>query len=98
MLDSQIVAQKKHDKPIKITDIAINKVPCAHVSGFTGEQNTFIQERHKEILKTARELCEKYRNDEMEAIILVNAHTWKYWVVEGKEAGNADIADNTDAK
>ncbi len=98
MLDSQIVAQKKHDKPIKITDIAINKVPCTHVSGFTGEQNTFIQERHKEILKTARELCEKYRNDEMEAIILVNAHTWKYWVVEGKEAGNADIADNTDAK
>ena len=34
----------------------------------------------------------------MEAIILVNAHTWNYWVVEGKEAGNADIADNPEAK
>ncbi len=98
MLDSPKVAQKKHDKPIRITDIAINKVPCTHIAGFTGEQNAFIQERHKEILKIARDLCEKHRNDEMEAIILVNAHTWTYWVVKGKEAGNADIADNPDAK
>jgi hypothetical protein len=98
MLDSQIVEQKKHDKPIRITDIAINKVPCTHIGGFTGEQNAFIQERHKEILRTARDLCKKHKNDEMEAIILVNAHTWKYWVIEGKEAGNADIADNSEAK
>ena len=98
MVDSQIIAQTKHDKPIKISDIAINKVPCTHIAGFTGEQNKFIQERHKEILIIARELCEKYRNYEMEAIILVNAHTWDYWVVKGKEPGNADIADNLEAK
>ena len=44
-----------------ITDIAIKKVPRTQLFGFSDEQNAFIQEQHKELLKIAKEL------DRMEA-------------------------------
>ena len=43
-------------KPITpIMDNAINKVPNVSIDGFSDEQNTFIQNQHKDLLKHARD-------------------------------------------
>lgn len=43
-------------KPITpIMDNAINKVPNVSIDGFSDEQNTFIQNQHKDLLKYARD-------------------------------------------
>ena len=49
-------AQKKRNRAIDITDVAITKVPKTHILGFNNEQNLYIQELHKELLSRAQEL------------------------------------------
>lgn len=39
----------------QITDNAISKVPNVSIDGFSDEQNTFIQNQHKDLLKYARD-------------------------------------------
>ena len=48
--------QKRRNHPIKITQIAIDKVPLAHIDGFTEEEDLFIQNMHKRLLLTSMEL------------------------------------------
>lgn len=93
-----VVAQKKRSRPIAITDIAISKVPRTQIFGFTNEQNAFIQEQHKEVLRIARELCKRNNSNGMEAVILLDTHTWDSWVIEGKRDRLVDINDNPKAK
>ena len=45
--------QKQRNRPIKITRIAIDKVPLAHIDGFTEEEDLFIQNMHKRLLLTS---------------------------------------------
>ena len=40
--------------------------------------------KHKELLRIAKRLNEENNTNEMEAAILIDLHTWDYWVVEGK--------------
>ncbi len=50
------IIKENIQKPITpITDNAISKVPKISVDGFTDEQNTFIQNHHKDLLKYARD-------------------------------------------
>ena len=57
------IIKENNKKPItKITDNAISKVSKVSVDGFTDEQNIFIQNQHKDLLKYARD-----NNDNKEA-------------------------------
>ena len=50
------IIKENNAKPITaITDNAISKVPKVSVDGFTDEQNLFIQNQHKDLLKYARD-------------------------------------------
>ncbi|SFC42294.1 hypothetical protein [Butyrivibrio sp. YAB3001] len=97
-MQESIVAQKKRNRPIAITDVAIEKVPRTHIFGFTNEQNQFIQEMHREVLRVAKELCEKYKSNSMEAVILLDSHTWDSWIIKGKKDRIVDIKNNPKAK
>ena len=85
------VGQKKYDRPIAITDIAINKVPATHLAGFSNSQNKYIQEKHKQLLKIAQQLCHTYETNLMEVVILIDTHTWEEWIVCGKTGCTVDI-------
>ena len=51
-----IIKENTRDKPItKITDKIINKVPKVEVPNFTEEQNVYLQQQHKELLRYARD-------------------------------------------
>ena len=51
-----IIKENTSDKPItKITDKIINKVPKVEVPNFTEEQNVYLQQQHKELLRYARD-------------------------------------------
>lgn len=43
--------QKKRSRAINITDVAIDKIPITNIFGFNSEQNKYIQNLHKSILK-----------------------------------------------
>ncbi|WP_035796656.1 hypothetical protein [Butyrivibrio sp. MB2005] len=97
-MQRSIIAQKKRNRPIAITDVAINKVPQTHIFGFSNEQNMFIQEMHKEVLRKAKDLCKENNSKSMEVVILLDTHTWDSWIVEGKKDNIVDIKDNPEAK
>lgn len=40
----QIFNQKKRNRPIKITDVAVSKVARANLPNFSDEEDIFIQE------------------------------------------------------
>lgn len=83
--------QKTRNKFIKITDIAISKVPRTQLVGFTNEENRFIQEQHKILLAIS-----KQDNNSEEVGILVDIIHWETWVIMGK--GNViETKDNPDA-
>lgn len=46
---------KKRDHKIFVTDVAIDKVPYVAIPGFTKEQNEYLQEEHKNILRIAKD-------------------------------------------
>lgn len=72
-MENTIVEQSKvRNRPIKITDIAISKVPRAQLFGLTDSENTIIQEYHKLLLQNARELCERYGRNDMECAMVVS--------------------------
>lgn len=54
--DASLVASSSSESPITpITDAAIESVKKVSISGFTDEQNDYIQKQHKELLKYARD-------------------------------------------
>lgn len=75
--------QKRRNRPIAITDVAASKVRQIKLEGFDTSQEKFIQERHKEVLKEARQLNIKNRTNRMEVGILIDIHTWEYWIIHG---------------
>lgn len=86
--------QKKRDRPIAITDIAISKVPRTKFNGFSNKHNEFIQEKHKELLTLAKKLNQSFRTNLMEVGILIDIHSWEYWIINGKEPREVKMEDN----
>lgn len=91
------LAQKSRQRAIGITDVAISKVPRTHIYGFSNEQNSYIQELHREILYEAQELNSEYNTNLMEVGILLDIHTWDYWLIKGKKDCVVDIKDSLEA-
>ena len=83
--------QKKRNRPIKITDIAISKVPRMELSGFSEDENLFMQEQHKRLLSISKE-----KNDSREVGILIDIVHWDTWVIMG-EANEIETRNNPDA-
>ncbi|MCM1127191.1 MAG: hypothetical protein NC429_12055 [Lachnospiraceae bacterium] len=83
--------QKKRTRPIKITDIAISKVPRMELSGFSEDENLFMQEQHKRLLSISKE-----KNGSREVGILVDIVHWDTWVIMG-EANEIETRSNPDA-
>lgn len=83
--------QKKRNRPIKITDIAISKVPKMELSGFSEKENIFMQEQHKRLLSISKE-----KNDSKEVGILVDIIHWHTWVILG-EANEIETRSNPGA-
>ncbi len=52
--DSGKIREKSENKITPITENAIKSVKRVEISGFSDEQNAYIQEQHKELLKYAR--------------------------------------------
>lgn len=89
--------QKNRNRPIQITDIAIDKVPITNIYGFDGEQNKYIQNLHKLALVEARKLNQVYKTNEMEVGILVDIHSWEHWFIKGVKPREVDIKHDLDA-
>lgn len=89
--------QKRRDRAIGITDIAIDKVPQTRFYGIDAIGNYFIQERHKDILRVAKLLNRSYNSNEMEAGILIDIHSWQYVLIKGREPRKVEIRDNKNA-
>jgi hypothetical protein len=83
--------QKKRNRPIKITDIAIMKVPRIKLQGFTPDDNRFIQDQHKLLLTIAKE-----DNDSNEVGILVDIINWDTWIIKGN-GNEVETRDNPEA-
>lgn len=75
--------QKRRNRPIEITDVVISKIRYTQFDGFTSNQENFIKEKHQELLKEAQKLNLKYNTNRIEVGILIDIHTWEYWVVHG---------------
>lgn len=84
-------AQKRRDRPIEITDIAISKVPKIKLSGFSEEENLFIQKQHKQLLSISKE-----ENHSGEVGILVDIIHWDIWVILG-DSNKIETKDNPKA-
>lgn len=92
------ISQNKRNHPIAVTDIAIDKVPCIKLRGFSSDQNRLIQRMHKELLERVKILCDACGSDSMEVARLIDLHTWDYWEIEGKEERIVRLKDNPKAK
>lgn len=52
---SSIINEQSKKNITVITDSSISKVPKVEINGYTSEQNAFIQEQHKELLRYAKD-------------------------------------------
>ena len=93
----EFFAQKDRKRAIGITDVAITKVPKTHIFGFNNEQNLYIQNLHKELLCQVQKLNSLHHTNRMEVGILLDIHTWEYWIIEGKKECAVDIRDSIEA-
>lgn len=89
--------QKRRNRPIEITDIAINKVRTTRFYGFTKEQLLYIQDRHKELLREAQKLNKVHNSNLMEVGILIDLFTWRYWIIHGTNKREVQMKNNLDA-
>ncbi|MCM1087595.1 MAG: hypothetical protein NC419_05520 [Muribaculaceae bacterium] len=83
--------QKKRNRPIKITDIAISKVPKMELSGFSEEENIFMQKLHRKLLSISKE-----KNNSKEVGILIDIINWDTWIILG-EANEIETKNNPGA-
>jgi hypothetical protein len=67
----QLEQAKKRDHKIYVTDIAIDKVTVVRLSDFSQEQEIFMQSKHQELLRLAKE---KNNSDE---VLLINDLNFK---------------------
>lgn len=71
--------QKIRNRPLEITDVAIQKVRKTKVFGFTEDENRFIQEQHRRLLKISKE-----NNNSEEVAIVIDIINWENEVVIGR--------------
>ena len=71
--------QKKRNRPLPITDIAISKVKRTRIFGFNDKENEFVQKQHQRLLNISKEDT----NSEEVAIVIDIIH-WNSEVVIGK--------------
>lgn len=83
--------QKRRNKPIQITDVAISKVRKTQIFGFTPEENEFIQNQHKRLLYISKNM-----NNSEEVAILIDIIHWETEVIMGK-ANCVEMSNNTKA-
>lgn len=86
--------QKVRNRPIQIEDIAISKIRRVRFEGFTDDEEKFIQDMHKQVLKEAQMLNKQYRTNTREAGILINLRTNAYWIIHGKKDREVNMKDN----
>lgn len=53
------------------------------LTGFNQDNNKFIQEKHMELLSLLQKLNKLHHTNDMEAGILIDLHSWEYWIIEG---------------
>ena len=83
-LESGII-KESNTKPItKITDNAIDRVPKVEISGYSDEQNDYIQHQHKELLKFARD-----KNDSKEVAFVFD----RDFITKAVEKGTSDYLE-----
>lgn len=83
--------QKVRNRPIKITDIAIEKVKRTHIFGFRPDENKYVQEAHKELLRISKNM-----NNSEEVAVVIDIINWQATVVIGK-GNRVRLEDNIDA-
>lgn len=83
--------QKRRNRPIIITDVAISKVPMIPLQGFSEEENIFIQQQHMRLLRKAKD-----DNHSCEIGILVDIIRWDTWIIIG-ESNNIEMKTNPEA-
>ena len=89
-------SQKRRNSPIEITDVAISKIRYTKFDGFSIGQEEFIRERHQELLREAQKLNLINNTNRMEVGILIDIHTWEYWIIHGSN-NEVRIYNNVDA-
>ena len=89
--------QKNRSRAIEVTNIAIDKIPRTHLFGFTNEKNLFIQHLHKCLLSRVKELNTFYKINRMEVGVLLDIHSWEYWVIDGSKPCEVLMRDNLEA-
>lgn len=87
----EFFAQKKRNRPIAITDIAILKVPRVHIFGFKEDEDIFIQKMHQKLLTMSKEL-----NASKEVGIMIDIIEWQTWPILG-DANEVETKKNPDA-
>lgn len=88
---SEVFGQKNRNRPVKITRIAISKIPDVRLPGFNTEETSFIQKQHKRLLEEAM-----LNNNSCEVGILLDIITWNTWVILG-EGNKVEIRDDPEA-
>lgn len=79
---------KKRDHKIYITDEAIEKITPSDISHYSNEQNTLINQKHKELLVKSKQI-----NDSNETAVLFNLNTGEEAIMFGNES-SVNIFDN----
>lgn len=72
---------KKKDRKITITDIAIDKVPYVAIPGLIREENSMLQNTHKELLRIA-----KHKNNSNEVAVILSLVASRKVVIMGDES------------
>jgi hypothetical protein len=80
--------QKRRDKKVFITDVAIQNIKKVDIDGFSDAQNKRLQELHKDLLTTA-----KNRNNSNEVLKVWNTYTNEVVEMLGSE-NNVDPSGN----
>lgn len=83
--------QKGRNKPITITDIAIQKVRKTKIFGFVEDENRYIQEAHKRLLQISKE-----ENNSEEVAVVIDIIQWEEEIVLGK-GNRVHMEDNPNA-
>lgn len=89
--------QKKRRRAYQITDVAVDKIPKSRIVGFSEEQNSYIQKLHKIVLKEAQKLNSTHDTNEMEVGMLVDIHSWEYWLIEGNRPREVEVKNSIEA-
>lgn len=87
--------QKRRNRPIEITNVAISKIRYTNFDGFNASQEEFIKKKHQELLKEAQKLNMEHKSNRIEVGILIDIHTWEYWIIHGS---NNEVKINNNAE